>query len=602
MQRSDKKAAAILAAIAGIGLINSAARAGTYQTFNTSTDSTSAWSTVPVAVTATANPSAPIDLVQLQMANDSNYIYFQVTFNEADNPQTGAGLFLGIDSDNSASTGFNIYGSTQIGANAAFENDYPFTQSAGNFNSGGTLSSASATAAGTGLYLATHFNTATTTQQIAIPIDLYETDSSSGGYTGSVFPSTFTVEFYSTETPASVLGPFTYTIAAPVATYVLTGAGDFNSTASWSSGIPNGIGAEADFLGSITANHTVFADEPITVGKIVFDNTYTYVLAGAASLTMQTSSGSAVIDAQEGTQKITLPITIASDTVFQAESGATLVIGQPVTVDAGMTLSQAGAGTVEYQSTITVLSGGSLSLAASSYAHSLTLAGASSAALIAETGTTKTALELDTLSLASTSTLNLTNGDLIVTGVPLATINSQVASGFNATGAPWTGTGITSSTAANDSTHLTALGVIQNIAPNGSAIYSNFDGTSVNSSDVLVKYTYYGDSNLDGAVDGSDYTLIDNGFNNHLTGWYSGDYNYDGVVDGSDYTLIDNAYNTQGSSLGSNALDAQSTEQIAGISGPGSSPVPEPASLGVLIVGAAAGLGRRRRMVPHPRV
>jgi hypothetical protein len=63
-----------------------------------------------------------------------------------------------------------------------------------------------------------------------------------------------------------------------------------------------------------------------------------------------------------------------------------------------------------------------------------------------------------------------------------------------------------------------------------------------------VKYTYYGDANLDGQVDGSDYTKIDNGFNNHLTGWLNGDFNYDSAVDGSDYTLIDNAFNQQGAS------------------------------------------------------
>ena len=61
-----------------------------------------------------------------------------------------------------------------------------------------------------------------------------------------------------------------------------------------------------------------------------------------------------------------------------------------------------------------------------------------------------------------------------------------------------------------------------------------------------MKYTYYGDANLDGKVDASDYSLIDNGYLNHLTGWYNGDFNYDGVINGSDYTLIDNAFNMQG--------------------------------------------------------
>jgi hypothetical protein len=74
---------------------------------------------------------------------------------------------------------------------------------------------------------------------------------------------------------------------------------------------------------------------------------------------------------------------------------------------------------------------------------------------------------------------------------------------------------------------------------------------------VLVKYTYYGDANLDGKVDGSDYSRIDNAALNHLTGWSNGDFNYDGVIDGSDYTLIDNAFNRQGAALGSSTPAAE---------------------------------------------
>jgi hypothetical protein len=67
-------------------------------------------------------------------------------------------------------------------------------------------------------------------------------------------------------------------------------------------------------------------------------------------------------------------------------------------------------------------------------------------------------------------------------------------------------------------------------------------------SDVLIRYTFYGDANLDGHVDGSDYSRIDNGYLTHASGWFNGDFNYDGTINGSDYTLIDNAFNTQGAS------------------------------------------------------
>jgi hypothetical protein len=79
--------------------------------------------------------------------------------------------------------------------------------------------------------------------------------------------------------------------------------------------------------------------------------------------------------------------------------------------------------------------------------------------------------------------------------------------------------------------------------------FTSFEGSPVLATDVLIKYTWYGDANLDGKVDGSDYSRIDSGFLAHATGWANGDFNYDNTVNGSDYTLIDNAFNTQGNQL-----------------------------------------------------
>ncbi len=149
------------------------------------------------------------------------------------------------------------------------------------------------------------------------------------------------------------------------------------------------------------------------------------------------------------------------------------------------------------------------------------------------------------LTLASTGTLDLGGNDLIVRGGNLATVTGLAATGY-AAGA-WTGAGgLTSSAAAADASHLTALGVI---AAGTSATPASFDGLAVASTDVLVKYTYYGDANFDGLVNAADYLRTDVGFFTGVTGWANGDYNYDGTVDGSDYTLIDNAYNTEGSAL-----------------------------------------------------
>ena len=198
-------------------------------------------------------------------------------------------------------------------------------------------------------------------------------------------------------------------------------------------------------------------------------------------------------------------------------------------------------------------------------------------------------------SLTDNGSIDLANNDLDIQSGALSTYNALVKQGFN--GGASNGAGITSTAAATDIRHLTALGIIQN-NQSGPAIYSSakkFDGFSPGAGDILIKYTYYGDANLDGRVDGSDYTDIDNGYNNHglLTGWLNGDFNYDGIINGSDYTLIDNAFNTQGAAL-SAALIAGSTAEIASV-GP-SSAVPEPGCTGVLVLGvslAAAGFFRR---------
>jgi hypothetical protein len=171
----------------------------------------------------------------------------------------------------------------------------------------------------------------------------------------------------------------------------------------------------------------------------------------------------------------------------------------------------------------------------------------------------------------------------------LAAITALVKQGYS--NGTWTGTGITSSSAAADSAHLTAVGVILNTT------YTSFDGATVAINDVLAKDTYYGDANLDGKVDGSDYSRIDSGYLTHTAGWYNGDFNYDGVVNGSDYTLIDNAFNTQGAALTAQVADP--TVSIAAQFAANSS-VPEPSTFGLFAAGFLTTLGRRRRReIPH---
>ena len=73
-----------------------------------------------------------------------------------------------------------------------------------------------------------------------------------------------------------------------------------------------------------------------------------------------------------------------------------------------------------------------------------------------------------------------------------------------------------------------------------------FGGLPVSSGDALVMYTWGGDANLDGTLNGDDYFQIDSHFNQDGTifGYFNGDFNYDGSINGDDYFIIDSNWNT----------------------------------------------------------
>ena len=84
---------------------------------------------------------------------------------------------------------------------------------------------------------------------------------------------------------------------------------------------------------------------------------------------------------------------------------------------------------------------------------------------------------------------------------------------------------------------------------------------------VTVMYTLYGDTNLDGTVNGADLNTVLSNFNQTGMTWSQGDFNYDGTVNGSDLNTVLSNFN-----------------QHLSVSGA----VPEPGTLGMLALGALA--------------
>ncbi len=114
-----------------------------------------------------------------------------------------------------------------------------------------------------------------------------------------------------------------------------------------------------------------------------------------------------------------------------------------------------------------------------------------------------------------------------------------------------------------------------------------------------VKYTYYGDTNIDGVVDTTDFQNFLDGLVGGGNTWAQGDFTYDDKVDlGNDFNLFLGGYLNSGAALGDlapiivadNQLSGTQKAQLLAL-------VPEPASAGILVGAACIFAGKRRRRV-----
>jgi hypothetical protein len=126
-----------------------------------------------------------------------------------------------------------------------------------------------------------------------------------------------------------------------------------------------------------------------------------------------------------------------------------------------------------------------------------------------------------------------------------------------------------------------------------------WNGVTVDSTSILVKYTYVGDLNLNGLVDFDDYALFDRALSKRLpASWLTGDVNYDNLVDSADVLLIDRAFALQGTVALTPEFLARrearfGTEYVVALV----TSIPEPSAVvtGWVVAGASAVQRRRRR-------
>jgi hypothetical protein len=355
------------------------------------------------------------------------------------------------------------------------------------------------------------------------------------GFTGAANPTPQTYDLF--------VDALTYTtgVVPSGSEWNVNDNGNWTDGGNWSGGVPNGAGSLATFGAIITGPKTVTLDAAQTVGGIIFNNANSYTIAGSNTLTIDASSGNGSLKVLAGSHTIAAPIVLADDTTVEVAAGQTLSVQH-----------LRGAGLNVSTGTLRITAGGSPNSSG---------------------GTSK----VTSLAIASGAALDLTNNSAIVdytgsVGTLVDDTRQHLLAGR-----------LTSSSA----TTTRGLGYADNATLD--AVKASFGGQSVDASSLLIKYTYFGDTDLDGDVDVGDLGKLATAWQTANT-WANGDFDYNNSVDVNDLGLL--ATNWQqgvGSPLGPSLSEA-----LASLGLP-SAAVPEPTTMGLLLVAGLTGHRRHRR-------
>ncbi|HEX4053872.1 MAG TPA: NF038122 family metalloprotease [Tepidisphaeraceae bacterium] len=192
------------------------------------------------------------------------------------------------------------------------------------------------------------------------------------------------------------------------------------------------------------------------------------------------------------------------------------------------------------------------------------------------------------LSIAAGGIVNVNSAFIIDYGVgdesAAGTIRSYLQSGYN--NGAWNGVGIDSSAAAANSRY--AVGYADSADPGNPA--------NLPSGEIEIKYTLYGDTNLDGTVNSVDFGNLAANFGKSGKVWDQGDLDYNGTVNSIDFGLL--AGNFGKSASGANVELSQgdwaALDAFAAANGL-LADVPEPSSAALAVLVGLCVCARRSR-------
>jgi T5SS/PEP-CTERM-associated repeat protein len=422
---------------------------------------------------------------------------------------------------------------------------------------------------------------------------------------GSTTGSTATDYLYSPElkvNTSSLLTTGVVTIEAQVPTeWIVNASGSWQTHTNWSTGTsPAGANVPVLLGSAITAPRTVTLNSPVTIGKLTFDNLQPYTVAGS-TLTFEAFGPRVVVNS--GNHVVDSNLAFPNMLGVQVAAGSSVTFNGPLSGFGAVTKS--GAGTANFNVSLnhfsdTIVTEGTLLLTGYSdlpldftslqinsgakvridtipqpaglgspprqvvnqYALILSAISTPPARLevaFTDTGNSRNTnlqqlliyqqiiVDNDGAPLGSRGYfghIDLGDSDMIVRNGDLAQLRDLVRAWWNSGARD--GFGLGTSAAAS---LFTTLAVRTSDLGNGFPEFLAFDGIDVAAADVVVKYTYLGDTDLNGLIDASDLNAVLNGMTNGLTGWEHGDTNYDGVVDGLDWENVLLAHAGQGGVL-----------------------------------------------------
>ena len=336
------------------------------------------------------------------------------------------------------------------------------------------------------------------------------------------------------------------------ANWNLNANGIWSGITNWRGELPSSNMATANFANSITAPRTITVDVPVTVSDMNFDSAQGYTLAGSSAINMDALSGFATVNVNSGSHTISAPVTLSDSVIVTVNAGANLNFTGNLTAT-GKAINKDGAGIAQFENVraagLNVLNG---------------------SALIRAKGTANSAAGTSIVSLLSISpgaSLDLNDNALAIDYSTLGTLLSDTRQKLH------------------DEllkTSLTTAGHALGYADNATLHRSTLGGQSVDTTSLLLAYTFAGDANLDGSVNALDFNALAAGFGGS-TGkvWTQGDFNYDGTVNSLDFGVMAANF----------GMNMPSPSAALGAL------VPEPATLGALcgLVGGFAFSGRRTR-------